>query len=205
MAQLRAGHAGDGLRFRERLTGTVQLGQQVQTTLHLAAEIPSWDRFRASSRHPLTVTGTLDIAGIANHQPVHGRLELFPDGEDKAMRYVLDSQGDEGTPIRLVGHKAAPTLRSAWRPLTTLHLEIHQPRATDRDARTALGTARMSVVDVFRLLRSIEGIAFTGSRRRRVARRFVAFFALRTLGSVTTTGCRRRLHEQSRWPRAARA
>lgn len=205
MAQLRAGHAGDGLRFRERLTGTVQLGQQVQMTLHLAAEIPSWDRFSASSRHPLTVTGTLDIAGIATQQPVHGRLELFPDGEDKAMRYVLDSQGDDGTPIRLVGHKAAPTLRSAWRPLTTLHLEIDQSRAMDRDARTALGTARISVVDVFRLLRSIEGIAFTGSRRRRVARRFVAFFALRTLGSVTTTGCRRRLHEQSRWPRAARA
>ncbi|MCC4250594.1 FAD-dependent oxidoreductase [Microbacterium testaceum] len=191
MAQLRIRHAGDGLRFRERLTGTVQLGQQVQATLHLAAEIPSWDRFRASSRHPLTITGTLDIAGVATHQPVRGRLELFPDGEDKAMRYVLDSQGDDDLPIRLVGHKAAPTLHSAWRPLTTLHLELDLSRATDREARIALGTARISVIDVLRLLRSVEGMAFTGSRRRRVARRFVAFFALRTLGKVTT-GCRRR-------------
>jgi cholesterol oxidase len=184
MSELRNRHAGDGLRFRERLTGTLGVDRPARTTLHLTAEIPSWDHFRASSRHPITLTGTLDIEGIATGQPVDGRLDLFPDGEDVAMRYVLDGRGDDGRRIRLVGHKAAPTLRDAWRPLTTLYLDTHHAGVAVGEAQMSSGTVRMSALDVLRMLRSIRGVAFTGRRRIVVAARFAAFFARRAVTSA---------------------
>lgn len=181
MSALRNRHAGDGLRFRERLSGSVEIDGPARTALHLTAEILSWDHFRASSRHPIAITGRLDIEGVATGRRVEGRLELFPDGEDVAMRYVLDSRTDDGSPLRIVGHKAAPTLRDAWRPLTTLHLDVHGAAGS---ACTSGGTLRMSVGDVLRMLRSLEGVAFTGRRRMRVTRRFAAFFGRRAVASA---------------------
>lgn len=184
MSELRNRHAGDGLRFRERLSGTVEIDGPVRTTLRLTAEIPSWHRFRASSRHPISVTGRLDIDGVATGRRVDGRLDLFPDGDAVAMRYVLDSRADDGSALRIVGHKATPTLRDAWRPLTTLHLDLHRAGAGEAAARTGNGTLRMSAGDVLRMLRSLEGVAFTARRRGKVVRRFVTFFIGRAAAGV---------------------
>ncbi|MBW9121444.1 GMC family oxidoreductase [Microbacterium trichothecenolyticum] len=182
MARLREQSAGDGLRFSERLTGSIRVDGRIRAaTLRLTADLTSWQRFQTDQRHPLAISGTFDLEGTATSQPVRGRLELFPAGERFAMRYILDARTDAGTPLRLVGTKTGPTFFTAWHRLTTLRLEI----AGARNARGPVagrGILRISTTDVVRMLGSVRGVAFTAPRRIDVVRRFTPFFALRALG-----------------------
>ena len=182
MARRREQRAGDGIRFRERLTGTVTIdGQARRTTLRLNAELSSWRQFQADPQHSLTVSGILDIAGIATAQTVHGTLELFPDQDTFAMRYTIDSQTDDAYPLRLTGYKTRRALIAAWHALTTLRIEITRNREDGEHARAGRGILRITTTDVIRLLTSIRGDAFTAQRRLVVVRRFAQFFATSTL------------------------
>ncbi|WP_350348697.1 GMC oxidoreductase [Agromyces sp. G08B096] len=172
MARERRTREGDGVRFAERLNGSLSVdGEERRAGLRLTAELPGWHRFRAARRHPLTVTGLLDVDGLATRQPVRGRLELFPDGERELMRYVLDARADDGRPLRLVGAKLPRGPLSPVAALTRLQLVIG-----DADGALGAGELRIGTVDLVRLASSLRGVGFTTARRLRVLARFAGFF-----------------------------
>jgi hypothetical protein len=65
--------------------------------------------FLRDRSHPIAISGTIDIEGLATASPVTGTLELFPDAGDVAMRYHLKGSNDEGETLVLV----APSINTA--------------------------------------------------------------------------------------------
>jgi hypothetical protein len=48
------------------------------------------------TRHPILISGAIEIEGVAASRPVTGTLELFPNAGDVAMRYRLRTSEDDG-------------------------------------------------------------------------------------------------------------
>jgi hypothetical protein len=113
MSIQRRQRSGNGVRFREALTGSVRVsGASRAARLTLNAHITGWRNFIHEPNHPVSVSGTVDIEGFATGRPVTGTLELFPDPGDVAMRYRLQTQQDSGEAVVLIGTK-----QQQWNPL----------------------------------------------------------------------------------------
>ncbi|MGP3533710.1 GMC oxidoreductase [Microbacterium sp. RD1] len=176
MASLHARTSGDGVGFRERMQTPRGAGMGPAADLRLEVSFEGFDAFSADPSHPLEVTGTLSIAGVADHRPLRGTLSLFPDGSDLAMRYVLDFTDDGGAERTLVGEKAflgrGPLAR--WHGVTRLRWQLD-------GAPAVRGVVAIGAGAVAALLASIRGEGFTLSRRASVLRRFGLSFAARAL------------------------
>ncbi|MBO0810460.1 MAG: GMC family oxidoreductase [Microlunatus sp.] len=170
MSMDRRQRSGHGVRFRESMTGRLRLGGVSRTTrVTLDAQIAGWAPFLRDASHPVSLTGTVDIEGIATARPVSGTLELFPDAGDVAMRYRLRTHSESGDVLELVGvkHQRPANPLHLWADLTTLWFET--------DAVT--GVLRMSVPGTLRLVGSIRGDAFLRRQRVAAAARFLGYFA----------------------------
>lgn len=176
--------SGNGVRFRETMAGRLQLaGEDRPARVALDARIEGLAPFMRDAAHPVSLVGTIDIAGVATTRPVTGTLELFPEPGDVAMRYRLHATDDSGDPFELVGvkrqHRHNP-LR-LWPELTTLMLE----------SADAGGVLRISIPGTFRLAGSIRGEAFTRGKQVTAAARFIGYFtrgALRGLSGRADPG-----------------
>jgi cholesterol oxidase len=71
--------SGNGVRFREAMTGWIQTsGTTRAMRLSLDAHIAGWQPFLRDRSHPIAISGTIDIEGLATASPVTGTLELSP-------------------------------------------------------------------------------------------------------------------------------
>jgi cholesterol oxidase len=126
MSTQRRERSGNGVRFRETMTGWIQIsGTSRATRLSLDAHIAGWQPFLRDPSHPIAISGTIDIECLAKARPVAGTLELFPDVGDVAMRYHLEGSNVEGETLVLVGTKRQHRLNPLrlWSDLTTLDIE----------------------------------------------------------------------------------
>jgi cholesterol oxidase len=106
MSIQRRQRSGNGVRFREAMTGSVRIsGVRRAARLTLHAHIAGWANFIRDPNHPISVSGTIDIEGLATARPVTGTLELFPDPHDVATRYQLQTKQDGGEALGLTGTK----------------------------------------------------------------------------------------------------
>ena len=106
MSTQRRQRSGNGVRFRETMTGWIRTaGATCATRLSLDAHIAGWQPFLRDPSHPIAISGTIDIQDLATARPVAGTLELFPDAGDVAMRYRLRASKDDGDALVLVGTK----------------------------------------------------------------------------------------------------
>ena len=178
MSTQRRQRSGNGVRFRETLAGSLGAnGISRPARLTLDAHIAGWAPFLRDANHPVSLSGTVDIEGLATPRPVTGTLELFPDTGDVAMRYQLQTGEDGGEALVLTGikrqHRGNP-LR-LWSDLTTLQVE-----ATD-----ATGVFRISTFETLKLASSIRGDAFTRAKRAAAVARFLTYFARSALRGLT--------------------
>ena len=177
MSAQRRERSGNGVRFREAMTGWLQTtGATRATRLTLEAHIAGWAPFLGDPSHPILISGALDIEGLATARPVAGTLELFPDAGDVAMRYRLQSSDDDGDALLLIGtkrqHRRNP-LR-LWSDLTTLDIE----------AADTVGRLRMSPLGTLKLASSIRGDAFTPGKRAAAVARFLTYFIRSALSGM---------------------
>lgn len=176
----RTRRSGDGVVFRERLSGRVQM-ESGSSGLRMAlrCELPGWTQFSKDPRRVLEVTGLATLSGVAGVMSVRGTLELFPEQSAEAMRYRLELTDARGV-RRLVEASKTQHSRSPlalWPDLTTMTLQLTGPHSN----RSA-GSARIRANDVPRLVGSIRGRAFTAPRRVRSVLRFLAYFTASALG-----------------------
>jgi cholesterol oxidase len=125
MSIQRRQRSGNGVRFRETMTGSLRVnGVSRATRLTLHAHIAGWSNFVHDPNHPISLSGTIDIAGLTTTRPATGTLELFPAPGDVAMRYRLQTTQDNGEALILTGtkHQHRNPLR-LWSDLTTLRVE----------------------------------------------------------------------------------
>ena len=168
MSIQRGQRSGNGVRFREAMTGSVRVsGVSRAARLTLHAHIEGWANFIRDPHHPISVSGTIDIEGLATARPVSGTLELFPDPHDVAMRYRLQTTQDSGEALVLTGtkHQHRNPLR-LWSDLTTLQVE----------AADTVGVLHISPLGTLKLASSIRGDAFTRTKRAAAAARFLTYF-----------------------------
>jgi cholesterol oxidase len=184
MSIQRRERSGNGVRFRETMTGSLRVsGVSRAARLTLDAHVPGWAPFLRDAGHRVSLSGTVDIEGLATARPATGTLELFPDPGDVAMRYRLRTSADSGEALELIGTKrqhGKNPLR-LWSDLTTLQVE----------AVDTVGLLRISTVGTLRLAGSIRGDAFTRTKRAAAAARFLAYFtrsALRGLAGAPDAG-----------------
>ena len=158
MSTQRRQRSGNGVRFRETMAGSLGvngISRAARFTLdaHIAGSAP----FLRDASHPVALSGTVDIEGLATPRPVTGTLELFPDAGDVAMRYRLQTSEDGAEALVLTGikrqHRGNP-LR-LWSDLTTLQVE----------AADMVGVLRISTFETLKLASSIRGDAFTRAKR----------------------------------------
>jgi cholesterol oxidase len=165
MSIQRRQRSGNGVQFRETMAGSLRVSGISRTTrLALHAHIAGWANFIREPNHPISVSGTIDVEGLATARPVTGTLELFPDPGDVAMRYRLRTQQDSGEALVLTGtkHQHQNPLR-VWSDLTTLRV----------DAADTVGVLRISPLGTLKLASSIRGDAFTRTKRAAAAGRFL--------------------------------
>ncbi|WP_136707542.1 GMC family oxidoreductase [Agromyces sp. H66] len=179
MSQRRRARSGDGVRFRERMSGyLIVAGRRVPARLELEASIPGWRPFLDDARHTVRVEGTLHVEGRITRRPVVGDLDLFPDSGEAAMRYRFDLDDDDGMPIAVTGvkvqHRWNPL--ALWHDLTTLRIEI-RPSDVGPGVGVDRGILRIPTAGVFRLIGSIRGDAFTSAKRNAAVIRFLGYFA----------------------------
>ena len=177
MAERHAATRGGGIRFTERMVTTGR-ADGPRSDLRLSASIDSLDRL-AAGRDTVALHGIIDIDGLATARDVTGRLTLFPENGDVAMRYELGFLGDDGLPRRMVGVKPwrrfAPF--SALYSLTTLRAQVSATEsAPSQEARSRL-ILRIRSGALVALIGSLRGVAFTRPRRIGVVLRFAWFFA----------------------------
>jgi cholesterol oxidase len=170
MSIQRRRRSGNGVRFRETMTGSLEVsGVSRAARLTLDAHIPGWAPFLRDASHPVSVSGIVDIEGLATARPVTGTLELFPDPGDVAMRYRLRTSEDSGDALELTGvkrqHRRNPF--RLWSDLATL-----QVMAAD-----SAGVLHISILGTLKLASSIRGDAFTRRKRAAAVARFLAYFA----------------------------
>jgi cholesterol oxidase len=170
MSTQRRERSGNGVRFREAMTGRLQTsGTSRAVRPYLDAHIAGWEPFLRDPGHPIAISGAIDIEGVATARPVTGTLEPFPDAGDVAMRYRLNGSDDSGDALFLVGtkrqHRLNPLL--LWSDLTTLDIE----------AADTVGRLRITPVGTLKLGASIRGDAFTRGKRAAAVARFLMYFA----------------------------
>jgi cholesterol oxidase len=168
MSIQRRQRSGNGIRFRETMTGSLRVsGVSRATRLTLHAHIAGWRNFIHDPNHPISLSGTIDIEGLTTARPATGTLELFPDPGDVAMRYRLQTAQNNGEALILTGtkHQHRNPLR-LWSDLTTLRVE-----ATD-----TIGVLHISLLGTLKLASSIRGDAFTRTKRAAAAARFLTYF-----------------------------
>lgn len=180
MAARRAATAGDGVLFRERM----RAGDDA-VVLTLSAQVRSLDLFLADPTHPITISGTVDVPGVAEEAAATGTLSLFPEGRREAMAYRLTFGDHAGRDWELTGTKTVRSRAplSLLHDLTTLDAQVHQVSAPGQ-ARHHVLTIRPA--DLARLTISLRGQGFTRARRVRAMARFVEFFARSALRSPTS-------------------
>jgi cholesterol oxidase len=141
--------------------------------LSLDAHIAGWAPFLRNPSHPILISGTMNIEGVATARPVTGTLELFPDAGDVAMRYRIKTSRDDGDTLVIVGtkHQHRRNPLRLWSDLTTLDIEA---------AGTA-GRLRITPLGTLKLAGSIRGDAFTRGKRAAAVARFLTYF---TRGAV---------------------
>lgn len=185
MSIQRRQRSGNGVRFRETLTGPLRVsGVSRVARLGLHAHIAGWRNFINDPNHPISLSGTIDIEGLTTARPATGTLELFPDAGDVAMRYRLQTTHNNGEALTLTGtkHQHRNPLR-LWSDLTTLRVE----------AADTAGVLHISILGTLKLASSIRGDAFTRTKRAAAVARFLTYFtksALRgmRLDRTTTPG-----------------
>ena len=168
MSIQRRQRSGNGVQFRETMTGSLRVSGVSRTTrLTLHAHIVGWANFIRDPNHPISVSGIIDVEGLATARPVTGTLELFPDPGDVAMRYRLRTQQASGEALVLTGtkHQHRNPLR-VWSDLTTLRV----------DAADTVGVLRISPLGTLKLASSIRGDAFTRTKRAAAVARFLTYF-----------------------------
>jgi cholesterol oxidase len=169
MSTQRQERSGNGVRFREAMTGWLQTSGTIRAArLSLDAHIPGWAPFLRDPRHRVLISGAIDIEDVAVSRPVTGTLELFPDAGNAAMRYRLQSSEADSDAVVLIGtkyqHRRNPLW--LWSDLTTLDIET-----TD-----TVGRLRISPLETLKLAGSIRGDAFTRRKRVAAAARFLTYF-----------------------------
>ena len=169
MSAQRQERSGNGVRFREAMTGWLQTSGTIRAArLSLDAHIPGWATFLRDPSHPILISGAIDIEDVAVSRPVTGALELFPDAGDVAMRYRLQSSEDDSDAAVLIGTKHQHRLNPLrlWSDLTTLDIETAD----------TIGRLRISPLETLKLAGSIRGDAFTRRKRVAAAARFLTYF-----------------------------
>jgi cholesterol oxidase len=169
MSTQRRERSGNGVRFQETMTGWIKTGGRTRATrLSLDAHIAGWQPFLRDPSHPIAISGTIDIEGIATARPVTGTLELFPNAGDVAMRYCVNTSENDGDPLVLIGTKRQHRLSPfhLWSDLTTLDIETHD----------TVGRLHITPVGTLKLGTSIRGDAFTRGKRARAVARFLMYF-----------------------------
>lgn len=170
---------GDGVVFRERMAASGRA--KGSTVMTLSAQISSMDRFLTEPEHLVSMSGVIDVEGIASQADLVGTLSLFPDGRTEAMSYALGFVADDGRAWRLTGVK---TVRSRT-PAALLHGLTHLDTAIEPAEGTAAETGpaqtqhrvlSIAAGDLARLGASIRGQGFTRPRRLRAVARFAWFF-----------------------------
>ena len=176
--------SGDGVRFKERLTGIVPPGgSPAIVRMALRCELPGWRRFLADPERTLEVSGSARLPGIPASLLVHGSLSLFPTAADTAMLYSLRLSDATQAQWHLTATKVQRPGNpfTIWHDLTTMALTVKGP-----DGSITSGDARIRFPDVLRLVLTLRGLAFTRARRAKSTVKFVAYFArsvaLRLLG-----------------------
>ena len=169
MSTQREQRSGNGVRFREAMTGWLRSGGTNRATrLTLDAHVAGWAPFLREPSHPIAISGAIDIGGVATARPVTGTLELFPDAGDVAMRYRIRTSEDDGDALVLVGtkrqHRRNPLW--LWSDLTTLDIE----------SADTVGRLHISPLETLKLASSIRGDAFTRGKRAAAVARFLTFF-----------------------------
>jgi cholesterol oxidase len=178
MSIQRRQRSGNGVRFRETMTGSLRVSGVSRTTrLTLHAHIAGGRNFLHDPNHPISLSGTIDIEGLTTARAATGTLELFPDPGDVAMRYRLQTTQDNGDALILTGtkHQHRSPLR-LWSDLTTLSVE----------AADTVGILRISPLGTLTLPSSIRGDAFTRTKRAKAAARFLTYFTKSGHGTATT-------------------
>jgi cholesterol oxidase len=174
MSAQREQRSGNGVRFREAMTGRLKTtGATRAARLTLDAHIAGWAPFLRNPSHPILISGTMNIEGVATARPVTGTLELFPDAGDVAMRYRIKTSRDDGDALVIVGtkHQHRRNPLRLWSDLTTLDIEA---------AGTA-GRLRITPLGTLKLAGSIRGEVFTRGKRAAAVARFLTYF---TRGAV---------------------
>ena len=176
-AHLQASTRGGGITFAE--TMRTHPGDPTPMTLRLQVASPSIDLLLEDRLHALTVTGTLDVGGVARDADTAGTLSLFPHDQDVAMSYTLHFQDAARRPWTLTGTKTLSRMAPwrAVRELTHLSAIVHPDGNPEESVRASL---RIGAADLLALLSSIRGVGFTRARRLRSVRRFIQFFMQHT-------------------------
>lgn len=185
MSRERRLRSGDGVRFSEQLSGTLHTatGPPMALVLRLDVELPGWRNFLADPSHALQVTGTAAIGAGEDTASVGGELQLFPEDDSVAMRYLLTLTGPDEQTRRLVGVKTQRPGRplAVWADLTELTVQL----TADGTSSPWNGMVKIATPDVLRLAASIRGDAFTTRRRLRSQLRFYQFFARHAYAGMT--------------------
>ncbi|ODU04204.1 MAG: hypothetical protein ABS81_11325 [Pseudonocardia sp. SCN 72-86] len=174
-----------GVRFRERMSGPVRIGNGAtdRMTLALTATVPDAATFADGDR-VVDLAGHVDCPGLGGRMPVtRGTLTLLPGDGPSTMDYRLDFADGTGRLLSLVGTKTvrhdAPF--DLWPDTSTLAVEV-SVAGTD-DPPVVTGTLRLRPRSFLRLLTTMRGTGADAGGRLRSLWSFGSFFAGR-LGDI---------------------
>jgi predicted acylesterase/phospholipase RssA len=189
-----------GLRFTERMTGSVVFGEpdagtgpphprrrKADLSVRLTIDIQGLDAFIVGPEHQATVIGDVRCEALGGRMPVEwGIFNLFveePDPEHLQMHYRLWFTDRAGHPLTLTGCKYIyddDPHTGIWAATTTLHVRIlggHVQPAGDADAEVvASGIIRIHLPDFLKQLVSFRIQADTARNKVASAGRFGALF-----------------------------
>ena len=176
--------ASGGVRWRESLQGTIELGgTEMRAGLELAIVVADVGAFLSDPAHPGRASGRVHVEGLIGPEgaPIEGgTFHLFLDEGDpvaRTMSYALPFHATDDRPWVFQGRKDVRGRRIVdfWRATTTLDARL-VPR-DDGDARGS-GVLRIGASAVARLLGSLRSVA--GGRRTDAVvapLRFARFFS----------------------------
>jgi cholesterol oxidase len=190
--------SGGGVRWRERLEGTVGNGAMArQASFEVTISVPDVSSFVADPAHPGAATGTVRVDGLTDRAgaPIEGgSFHLFVENGDpraRAMAYTLPFSDSDGTRWILSGTKdvRGRSILDFWHATTTLAARL-EPADGGGNGTSSSGRMSLGLPAVARLVVSVRPVR--GSRRSDPAvalARFVAFFA-GTVGRLYVAGRR---------------
>jgi predicted acylesterase/phospholipase RssA len=173
---------GLGLRFRERLSGTLAMaGSRDELKLDLVVEVPEVERFVADPSRGAPLAGRLRCRQLGEQLLSGGRFRI--ERGASTTRLVYEARFvHEGRSYRLVGDK---TLRDdpgpdLWGDLTTLEATLLEQPATDSPG-VQRGAALLRLDGVRQFVGSFEPVNAHGHEERR---RAVSSFGRALLGEL---------------------